>query len=75
MSSKAIFLYNPAEGVKKAKRPGFAYHCETKVTLGEMVKTYDLFEMCNYHEISLIKSPIYVTAKKNSPLGEFFKIQ
>lgn len=75
MTSKGNFSYSPVDGVKRAKRPGFAYHCESKVTLDEMVRTYDLFELCNYHKISLIKAPIYVTAPKNSPLGEFFKIQ
>lgn len=75
MVSRKKYFYSPEEGTAKARRPGFAFHCESRVTLREMMNTYDFFELCNYHEIPLIKDPIYIMATKHSPLTEFFKLQ
>lgn len=75
MASQKKFLYPPEEGTEKAKLPGFAYHCESRITLRLMMTTYSLFELCNYHEIPFINDPIYVYATKHSPLQEFFKLQ
>lgn len=75
MKNQKRYLFEPDEGVALAKEPGFAYHCEASVTLKEMMSTYDLFEMCNYHDVPLIKEPIYIYSGKHFEMGEFFKIQ
>lgn len=75
MASQKKFLYTSDEGTAMAKLPGFAYHCESRITLRLMMTTYSLFELCNYHEIPFINDPIYVYADKHSTLGEFFKLQ
>lgn len=75
VSTKKQYFFSPAEGTAKARRPGFAYHCETRTTLRLMMKTYDFFELCNYHEIPLIKDAIFAFATKHSPLTELFRMQ
>lgn len=74
VSQKTPF-YTTDEGVAKAKRPGYAYHCEAVVSMKEMMNTFDLYQMCNYHEVPLITEPLYMFAAKHSPLTEFFKMQ
>lgn len=75
LNNKKKYVYTPEEGVALARVPGFAYHCEKAVTLKEMQKTYNLFEMCNYHDVTFIKVHLLICVGHHFQMGEFFKKQ
>lgn len=74
MGSKKKYFYDPEDGIALARSPGFAYHCDTRMSLRGMLNTYDFYELCNFVEINLINLPIFSYTTKHNPLTEFFKI-